>query len=37
MTEVTYDAGKFVIMEGDIGNKFYIILEGVLVALKGTE
>lgn len=37
MTEVVFDAGKFVIIEGDIGNKFYIILEGVAVALKGTD
>ncbi len=37
MTEVVFEAGKFVIIEGDLGNKFYIILEGVAVALKGAQ
>ena len=35
LTEVTYEAGHTVIIEGDTGNKFYIVLEGVLVAYKG--
>jgi hypothetical protein len=35
LTEITYDAGKTVIIEGDTGNKFYIVIEGVLVASKG--
>ncbi len=32
---MTYEAGHTVIIEGDTGNKFYIVLEGVLVAYKG--
>jgi hypothetical protein len=35
--EVTYEAGSNVIIEGDTGNKFYIVLEGVLVAKKGDD
>jgi CRP-like cAMP-binding protein len=35
LTEVSYEAGSTVIIEGDTGNKFYIVLEGVLVAYKG--
>lgn len=35
LAEVTYEPGENVINEGDMGNKFYIVLEGILVAYKG--
>lgn len=37
LTEISYEEGEIIINEGDVGSKFYIILDGILVAFKGQE
>lgn len=37
LIEVTYEEYEVVINEGDSGKKFYIIIDGILVAYKGKE
>ena len=32
LKENSYNAGEYVIQQGDIGDKFYIVVEGKLVA-----
>jgi CRP-like cAMP-binding protein len=34
---VRVDAGSYIIYEGDMGRKFYIVVEGLLVAKNNTE
>lgn len=37
MMEVSFEEGEMVINEGDVGSKFFIILDGILVAFKGND
>ena len=37
LIEIVYEEGDIVIREGDVGSKFYIILDGILVAYKEQE
>ena len=37
LVEITFEEGELIINEGDVGSKFYIILDGILIAFKETE
>ena len=37
LTEIIYEEGELVISQGDMGSKFYIILDGILVAFQDYE